>query len=125
MAREKMIMMAQRYPLQRDIPTFLYFLCFPYTFFFATPHSMSMSTAVFSAAVSHSYFSIIYPSLSSYFSFISPELINYFVISAEVSTHIIFTLKITSGSTTNLLHACAIKLCFVHVQHKNYFPFAF
>lgn len=43
--------------------------------------------------------------------FISPELINYFVISAKVSAYTIFTLKITSGSTTNLLHACPIKLC--------------
>lgn len=57
MARQKEIIQAQKYPLLRDIPTFLYSL-FPSQIFFATPHSASTSIALFSAAGSHSYFSI-------------------------------------------------------------------
>lgn len=72
-------------------------LFFLHASFVALSHSDSMSIAVFSSAVSDSYFSLLCPS-------ISPELINFFMILAELATHILFTLKTTPESNITLLH---------------------
>lgn len=61
MARQMEIIQAQKYPLLRNIPTFLYSLFFLHPFFFATPHSFKSMNVTQQQRIqqqTHSYFSI-------------------------------------------------------------------
>lgn len=123
MARQKEIIQAQKYPLLRDIPTFLYslfslihFLCHPSLSF----HIYCFILCCWVIFILLHYFILL--SLLTFLLF-SPEVVNYFITLAEVSIVILFTLKITSESTTTLLHTFAIKPYLFVSCKRNLFPF--